>query len=705
MALPKVKIQGNYSYQGDKKTASPAQIFKGLFLAGIILTLFSALGTQYLAKAVNYSPTLGDPMTSLQKKTPIYPPFKVWSWSLRLLHAGLRDEPIVMSLVIAGFGAVVAMMFLAFGFKKKRVKGSLSTVHGSARWAEKQDLIEAGLLPRPGAKVSEISVYTGGWFDPQSQRLMYLTHGGPEHILAFAPTRSGKGVGLVIPSLLRWAGSVLVYDIKGENYQLTSGWREKELGSVAIKLDPTDPEAFEHGTSGTFNPLEELPLDYDHREPPQSGTWPLMEQAGSGETAAIQNLATMIVDPDGKGLEDHWAKTAHSLIVGCITHLLYAGKKEGRVPCLADVAAEFTKPGVPWRENVEKWQTFPHLGMTEHGPVVHPVVANSAQEMLNREDKEASSVLSTTVSYLTLYRDPIIARNTSRSSFHIKDLMNHDKPVSLYLVVKPVDKDRIKPFVRLFITQVIRRLADSMEFKDGEQVKTYKHRLLLMLDEFPSLGRLQIFEEALAFIAGYGLKAYLIIQDIAQLHKIYGKDEAITGNCHVKIAYATSNPDTARYLSESSGITTVVKEAESLSMDKSSPFKKNVSVSLQEISRPLLTVDECMRLKGPEKDATGKILVPGDMLIFVAGYAAVYGRQMLYFLDSEFLRRTKINAPQQSGRTVEMSELPSPSLLTSPTALAIAATDPDEPSEEELAELALLGAIDIAGIRDFEEPA
>jgi type IV secretion system protein VirD4 len=402
-------------------------------------------------------------------------------------------------------------------------------------------------------------------------------------------------------------------------------------------------------------------------------------------------------------LEDHWSKTSHSLIVGCITHLLYSGKREGKIPCLADVANEFTKPGIAWRDNIGQWQTTPHLGMTEMGPLVHPVVVNAAQEMINREDKEASSVLSTTVSYLTLYRDPVIARNTSRSTFRIKDLMNYEKPVSLYLVVKPVDKDRIRPFVRLFITQVIRRLADSMEFKDGEQVRTYKHRLLLMLDEFPSLGRLQIFEEALAFIAGYGIKSYLIIQDIAQLHKIYSKDESITGNCHVKIAYATSNPDTARYLSESSGITTVVKEAESVSKDRGT-LKRNVSTSLQEVSRPLLTVDECMRLKGPEKDAEGRILTPGDMLIFAAGYAAIYGRQMLFFLDSEFQRRAKINAPVLSGKTIETTEFTETGISNFvPTPIAAKGkTEPDNPTSETMQALEELGAIDVERIEDVD---
>jgi type IV secretion system protein VirD4 len=367
--------------------------------------------------------------------------------------------------------------------------------------------------------------------------------------------------------------------------------------------------------------------------------------------------------------------------------LLYVGKKEGKIPSLADVAGEFTKPGIPWRQNIESWQTYSHLGTTEHGPVTHPVVTNAAQEMINRDDREASSVLSTAISYLTLYRDPVIARNTSQSSFHIKDLMNDERSVSLYFVVKPVDKDRLRPFVRLFITQVIRRLADEMKFKDGQQVKNYKHRLLLMLDEFPSLGKLQIFEEAIGFIAGYGIKVYLVTQDISQLHKIYGRDDVISSNCHVQIAYATSNIETAKHLSEASGITTIIKEAESVSGDRGSLLKKNVSVGIQEISRPLLTVDECMRLKGAEKDAEGRILVPGDMLIFVAGHPAVYGKQMLFFLDKELSRRAALPAPEYSGRTVAkrtIEDIPRAPLPGD-------SGDPDEPSEAELIELMTSG--------------
>lgn len=346
---PKVKIQGQYGYQNTRST-SGTKILKGIFGAIVLVVLSAAVATNYLIRelGVNASPIFKI------FDIPIYPPHLCYLQLYDALIRGDTSEPIMAALVIAGTGAVFAVFLLFLGFSKGRSKASLSTVHGSARWADKKDLIEAGLLPHPGTVPTEVSVYTGGWCDPKTNRLMYLIHGGPEHILAFAPTRSGKGVGLVIPSLLRWADSVLVYDIKGENFQLTSGWRKEELGSIVIKLDPTDPYAFEKGTSGTFNPLEELTLDYGHREPPEPGTWPQMERVSSGETASIQNLVSMIVDPDGKGLEDHWAKTAHSLIVSCITHLLYVGKREGRTPCLADVVAELTKPGIPWRANISQ---------------------------------------------------------------------------------------------------------------------------------------------------------------------------------------------------------------------------------------------------------------------------------------------------------------------------------------------------------------
>ena len=254
-------------------------------------------------------------------------------------------------------------------------------------------------------------------------------------------------------------------------------------------------------------------------------------------------------------------------------------------------------------------------------------------------------------SYLNLYVDPIISNNTAKSEFKISDLMHGEKPVSLYLVLKPNDKNRIMPLIRLIMNLLLRRLLEELEFENGKSVKNYKHRMLLMLDEFTSLSRLGIFQESLAFMGGYGIKAYIIIQDITQLYEAYGKDESILSNCHIRIAYAPNKVETAELLSKMSGTTTVVKSYTTTSGNRVSVMLGQVTESLQEISHPLLTPDECMRLPGAKKDTNGQVVEGGDMLIFIAGQAPIYGKQILFFKDQVFLDRSKVAVSQFTSPT------------------------------------------------------
>ena len=264
--------------------------------------------------------------------------------------------------------------------------------------------------------------------------------------------------------------------------------------------------------------------------------------------------------------------------------------------------------------------------------------------MTNKAENEASGVISTALVNLALYRDPIVALNTSRCDFRIADLMNHETPVNLYLVISPADIDRVRPLIRLMVDMIVRRVCSKMEFADGSSVKSYKHRLLLMLDEFTSLGKLPIMEKALAYIAGYGGKVYIIIQDITQLNGVYGRENALMANCHIRLAYAPNTVETANTLSEMTGKTTVVDKKTSLSGSRTGGMK-SASISVSETARPLLTADECMRLPGPVKDGQGRVTKPGDMLIFTAGKPPIYGRQILYFLDPTFSKRAKVPAP------------------------------------------------------------
>ncbi len=346
----------------------------------------------------------------------------------------------------------------------------------------------------------------------------YLRHDGPEHVLCFAPTRSGKGVGLVVPTLLTWPASCIVHDIKGENWELTAGLRARH-GRVLL-FDPTNPN------SAAYNPLLEV----------RRGAW---------EVRDVQNVADVLVDPEGS-LErrNHWEKTSHALLVGAILHVLYAETDK----TLAGVANFLSDPRRPIDTTLHAMMKTAHLG---GGP--HPVIASAARELLNKSDNERSGVLSTAMSFLGLYRDPVVAQVTSRCDWRIRDLVEGNRPATLYLVVPPSDISRTKPLVRLILNQIGRRLTEDLHAKGR------RYRLLLMLDEFPALGRLDFFESALAFMAGYGLKSFLIAQSLNQIEKAYGPNNAILDNCHVRVSFATNDERTAKRVSDALGTATELR--------------------------------------------------------------------------------------------------------------------------------------------------
>jgi len=602
-------------------------------LGGVSLISGLQGATQFFAYTFQYHVNLGSNIGH------VYAPWLILNWSAKW-YSQYSDE-----IMRAGSVGVVISAVGLLGVAVVKVVTTNSSkaneyLHGSARWAEKKDIQAAGLLPRErntleivtGKDVPTITgVYVGGWQDKDGN-FFYLRHSGPEHVLTYAPTRSGKGVGLVVPTLLSWSASSVTTDLKGELWALTAGWRQKHAKNKVLRFEPAS-------SSGgvCWNPLDEIRI----------GT--------EAEVGDVQNLATLIVDPDGKGLDSHWQKTAFALLVGVILHALYKCRNEGSSATLSSIDFMLADPN---RDIGELW-----MEMTTYGHVDghnHHAIGSAARDMMDRPEEEAGSVLSTAKSYLALYRDPVVAHNVSRSDFHIKDLMHSDEPVSLYIVTQPKDKTRLRPLVRVMVNMIVRLLADKMDFENGRPVAHYKHQLLLMLDEFPSLGKLEIMQESLAFIAGYGIKCYLICQDINQLRSRetgYGHDESITSNCHVQNAYPPNRIETAEHLSRLTGQTTVVKEQITTSGRRMAAMHGQVSRTYQEVQRPLLTPDECLRMPGPKKNDKGEIEEAGDMVIYVAGYPAIYGKQPLYFKDPVFQERAVIPAPKTSDRLRQVVDM------------------------------------------------
>ena len=192
--------------------------------------------------------------------------------------------------------------------------------------------------------------------------------------------------------------------------------------------------------------------------------------------------------------------------------------------------------------------------------------------------------------FLGLYRDPVVAKVTGRCDWRIRDLVEGEGPATLYLVVPPSDISRTKPLVRLILNQIGRRLTEELDSKGR------RHRLLLMLDEFPALGRLDFFESALAFMAGYGIKSFLIAQSLNQIEKAYGQNNSILDNCHVRVSFATNDERTAKRVSDALGTATEMRAMKNYAGHRLSPWLGHLMVSRQETSRPLLTPGEVMQL-------------------------------------------------------------------------------------------------------------
>jgi type IV secretion system protein VirD4 len=541
-----------------------------LVLAVVLATTWIA--TQWTAWRVGFQPQLGQPWFELAQGMPVYyPPAFFWWW---YAYDAYAPSVFIEGAFIAASGGFIAVaLAITLSILRAREAKNVDT-YGSARWASNEEIHSAGLLSPDGVI---LGCHAGH----------YLRHDGPEHILCFAPTRSGKGVGLVVPTLLTWPGSCIVHDIKGENWTLTAGFRSR-FGRV-LKFDPTD------ALSAAYNPLLEV-------------------RRGDKEVRDVQNIADILVDPEGAlDRRNHWEKTSHSLLVGAILHVLYAEPDK----TLAGVANFLSDPRRPVEATLRAMMSTPHLGKVG----VHPVVASAARELLNKSDNERSGVLSTAMSFLGLYRDPVVAKVTDRCDWRIADLIAQPRPVSLYFVVPPSDINRTKPLIRLILNQIGRRLTEELNAKDR------RHRLLLMLDEFPALGRLDFFESALAFMAGYGIKSFLIAQSLNQIEKAYGANNSVLDNCHVRVAFATNDERTAKRVSDALGTATELRDSTNYAGHRLSPWLGHLMVSRQETARPLLTPGEVMQLP------------PADELLLVSGQHPIRARKARYYEDPRLSER------------------------------------------------------------------
>lgn len=473
---------------------------------------------------------------------------------------------------------VVATPILGFGpLLLWRGKEMVDVTHGSARF-----MTDTG--------VRELATGTGlivGREDRKSGRLIRYT--GEAHLLTIAPTRSGKGVGAVIPNLLTYEGSVLCIDPKGENVRVTARERRR-LGPVYV----LDPFGVSGEPSAGYNPL---------------GFIDPMSPDGAEDAATLADA--LVADPAGQVAEAHWNEEAKALLSGLILHVASTEPLQRRT--LARLREQLTLPPKEFADL---------LGAMSRSTAADGLIARAANRQLGKSDREAAGVLSGAQRHTHFLDSSRIARTTATSDFEFATLKA--RPATLYLVLPPDRLDTYSRWLRLMVTQAISALSRSARRPTAP--------VLLLLDEFAALGRLEAVERAMGLMAGYGLQLWPILQDIHQLRSVYGaRAGTFLSNAGCLQIFNVNDIETAEWVSRLLGETTVW--AQSAIADDAGSALPLISPTLaggaplydeHSSKRALLTPDEVRRLP------------PYLELLFMAGRPPILAQKVRYHEDHEF---------------------------------------------------------------------
>ena len=554
-----------------------------------LCTLAFIAATQLVASAFGHQSVLGRPLVG-DGEAAIYPPWAVLTWSARWGEAYPKPFAAAHLIIMAGF--VVAMLIVVIGMRRTfKVKSS-----GQGAWASFEDIKVANLFAPSGAVL--------GKFDGE-----IVAFDGPEHQLLIGASRSGKGRGHVVPTLLATPHSTLVIDVKGEladgdprhDFPGTAGFRET-LGPVA-RFRPTQSDSIR------INPLFEIPR-------------------GADEVRAAQNFTDVLFGAhEDRQPKDFWLRSASNLVAPVILHVLYAEPLERKT--LAVVREKLRNMA----QTAEEMRRTLHRKNPATGqPEVHPEVLHAAESFLSAEERMRSGVQATAESMFGLFADPLIAANTATSDFRLSDLMCGDRPVTLYLQPPSSDVQRLMPLLRLIVDMTGRTLMESQTEVAG---RPKRHRLVMVLDEFPMLGRMDFFETMMGAMAGYGIKACLVCQSPNHIARAYGRDNVIIDNCGVVTSFSATDGDSAKRIADMAGEVWEVRESETQKKPRPILGWGQGSTTLREERRPLLL------------PADVRALPRDEQLIFVSGCKPIRAKKIRF--DEERIFRDRLR-PATGGR-------------------------------------------------------
>ncbi len=441
-------------------------------------------------------------------------------------------------------------------------------VFGDATWASQADVKKAGLRSKSGMM---LGLDDGGYFVAD----------GFQHALLFAPTGAGKGVGFVIPNLLFWSDSVVVHDIKLENHGLTSGWRAKQ-GQEVFVWEPSNPDGVTH----CYNPI-----DWVSSKPGQM-------------VDDVQKISSLIMPK-----QDFWENESRSLFMGIVLYLIADSTKR---KSFGEVVRTLRSDDVVYNLAVV---------LDTLGSVIHPVAYMNLAAFLQKADKERSGVISTLNSGLELWANPLIDAATASSDFNVLEFKK--KKTTVYVGLTPDNISRLQKLMQVFYQQATEFLSRKMP-----NLKEEPYGVMFLLDEFPTLGKMEQFKSGIAYFRGYRVRLFLIIQDTQQLKGTYEEAgmNSFLSNSTFRITFAANNYETANLISQLCGNKTVKQTSHSAPrFFDLNPATRTMNTS--EVQRALLLPQEVIQLPRDEQ------------IVLIESMPPIKSKKIRYFDDKFFMAR------------------------------------------------------------------
>ncbi len=573
--------------KGNPEVSNKMLVLFIIFLVMVVPTVTgffasTLLGYNHLLQLQKQPPVKLSQLVLAMKQQPSYP-FTVFQY-IRKTKATYEDKypeyaeqafgfafalKFYGPLVGGGIGALLTLFLIRAPLLDFRPFQAKEKIHGDAKWADESAIRRAKLRARKGILLGRTGVAN------------YLIADDFQHILLFAPTGSGKGVGFVIPNLLYWDESVICHDIKLENYELTSGYRKDKLGHKCYVWNPADP----NGISHCYNPL-----DWISEKPGQM-------------VDDVQKICNLIL-PE----QEFWQNEARSLMLGVILYLLAVPEK---INSFGEVVRTMRSDDVVYNLAVV---------LDTIGGRIHPVAYMNIAAFLQKADKERSGVISTLNSGLELWANPLIDTATATSDFDMQQLKK--QKTTIYVGVTPDNLQRLEPLLKVFYQQASDFLTRHMPKKDEP------YGVLFMMDEFPSLGEMPQFQIGIAYFRGYRVKLFLIVQDTQQLKGIYEEAgmNSFLSNSYYRITFSANNIETANMISQLVGNKTV----EQISSNKPKFMDMNPASRTQHVSetqRALLLPQEVIQLPRDEQ------------ILLVESFPPIRCKKIFYYKDKFFTKR------------------------------------------------------------------